>query len=142
MLPMIWDPFRTLAQVENRMDDLFGNLAKFNPALTWSPSIEVSQDDKGITVRAELPGIDPKDISLTIEDHHMSLKGEKKSEKKDKDENDHWTERFYGTFSRTFHLPENIEKEKIKARLKNGILEVTLPKRAEAKPKKIPVQMN
>lgn len=142
MLPMIWDPFRTVARIENRMDDLFGDLATLKPWLTWRPSIDISEDDKKIMVRAELPGIDPKDIILTIEDHHMSLKGEKKSEKKEEGENDHWTERFYGSFSRTFHLPENIERKKIKARLKNGVLEVTLPKRAEAKAKKIPVQVN
>jgi len=124
------------------MDDLFGNLAGFHPVLTWGPPMDVSEDDKRIMVRVELPGIDPKDVQLTIEDHHMTLKREKKSEKKEAGEKDLWTEGFQGCFSRTFHLPKAIERKKIKARLKNGVLEITLPKRAETKPRKIAVQMN
>lgn len=142
MLLTVWNPFRTLTPVENRMDDLFGNLSRFHPVLTWRPLMDVSEDDKKITVRAELPGIDPKDVHITIEDHQLTLKGEKKSGKKEAGKEDHWTERFHGSFSRTYHLPETIEKKKIKARLKNGVLEITLPKRVEAKPRKIPVQMN
>ncbi len=142
MLPMLWDPFNTLSRVENRIDDLFGNFTRFHPAVTWRPSMDVSEDDKKVTVRAELPGIDPKDIQLTVEDHHMTLKGEKRSEKKEKGKNDHWAECFYGSFTRTFRLPDTIETTKIKAKLKNGILEITLPKRAESKPKKIAVQMS
>lgn len=142
MLPTLWNPFRTLSLVENGLDDLLRDFTRFYPALTWSPSVNVSEDEKKITVRAELPGIDPKDIDLTIEDHHMTLRGEKKSEERDKGKNDLWAESFHGSFSRTFHLPETIETKKIKASLKNGILEITLPKRPEVKPKKIAVQMN
>lgn len=142
MLPTLWDPFRTLSLVENQMDDLLGSLTEFHPVLAWSPTMDVSEDEKTITIRAELPGINPEDIDLTVEDHHMTLRGEKKFEEKNKGKNDHWTERYYGTFLRTFHLPQTIEMKKIKARLKNGVLEITLPKRAEARPKKIPVEMN
>ncbi|MBW2059192.1 MAG: Hsp20/alpha crystallin family protein [Deltaproteobacteria bacterium] len=142
MLPILWDPFTTISLVEDEVDDLFDELSPIPSACVWSPPVRVSEDDKRFTVRAELPGIDPKDIQLSIEDHHMTLKGEKKSEKSGKGRNDLWTECFYGSFSRTFRLPETVETKKIKARLKNGVLEISLPKRAEAKPKKISVEMN
>ncbi|NIS70758.1 MAG: Hsp20 family protein [Proteobacteria bacterium] len=142
MLPTIWDPFETLSVIENRMDDLFGNLDRFHPVVTRSPSIDVSEDDKKFMVRAEVPGIDPNDIHLAIEDHHLTLRGEKKSEAKEKKGNGHLTERFFGSFSKTFYLPETVNTKKVKATLRNGVLEITLPKRAVAKPKKIQIQMN
>jgi len=142
MLPTLFDPFERLSLVESRMDDLFRGVTTFHPALTWAPSIDVSENDKKVTVRAELPGVDANDIHLTVEDHHMTLKGEKNAEKKKAEKKHGWTESFHSSFSRTFHLPETIETKKIKARLKDGVLEITLPKRAEAKPKKVTVEMN
>ena len=142
MLPRLWSPFERLSLVENRIDDLLGDFARFHPVLMWRPSIDVAESDKRITVKAEVPGFDPKDIHLSIEDHHMILKGEKDSEKKKTVKKDHWVESFHGSFSRTFHLPETIETKKIKAKLKNGILEITLPKRTEAKPKKVEIETN
>jgi len=142
MHPTIWRPRGRLSIIENELNDLFRTSAWFRPTATWNPAIDVSENDKEITVRAELPGMNSEDVELTIEDHHMTLKGEKKSEKKNGGENDHWRECFYGSFSRTFRLPDNIETKKIKATLKDGVLEVTLPKQAEAKPKRISVEMN
>jgi len=142
MLPTIWSPFRTLTLANDPIDDLLEDLVRFHPVLAWSPSMDVSDDEKKITVRAELPGIDPEDLQITIEDHRMILRGEKKSEKKENGRKDRWSECFYGAFSRTLALPKTVDTKKIKARLKNGILEITLPKRAEAAPKKIPVHLN
>ena len=142
ILPKLWSPFERLSLVDNRIDDLLNDFSRFHPALMWRPAIDVAENDKRITVRAEIPGFNPKDIHLTIEDHHMILKGEKESEKKKTGKKDHWAESFHGSFSRTFHLPETIETKRIKAKFKNGILEITLPKRTEAKPKKVAVEMN
>jgi HSP20 family protein len=124
------------------MDNLFGSFDRFHPVIVRSPSIDISEDDKTYLVRAEIPGMDSKDIHLTVEDHHMTLKGEKRTEKKEKPKNGHFAESFFGSFSRTFRLPETIETKKIKARLRNGVLEITLPKRPETKPKEIPIEMN
>jgi len=142
MLPRLYDPLRTLSVMENRMDDLFGNIMNISPVFHRNPSMDVSETDKKITVKAELPGMDPKDIQLTVEDHHLTLKGEKKAEKKTDHEEEHWSECYYGAFSRTFHLPETVDTKKIKAKMKNGLLEITLPKQPKNKPKKITVHMN
>ncbi|NIQ40440.1 MAG: Hsp20 family protein [Proteobacteria bacterium] len=124
------------------MDDLFGGFDRYHPVIVRSPAVDVYEDGKNVLVRVEVPGMESKDIHLTVEDHHMTLKGEKKTEKKEKQKNGRFTESFFGSFSRTFRLPETIETKKIKARLKNGILEITLPKRPETKPKEIPIEMN
>ncbi len=142
MLPTLWDSFRRLALERDPIDDLLEDLNTFHPVLKWSPSMDVSEDEKKMTVRAELPGIDPEDIQLTLEDHRMTLRGEKKSEQKETERNDRWSECFYGAFTRTLPLPKTVDTKKIKARLKNGILEITIPKRAEATSKKIPVHLN
>jgi HSP20 family protein len=124
------------------MDELFRDFATFHPVVHWSPRVDISEDDKSITIKADLPGMNPEDIHLTVKDHHMTLTGEKTHDTKKKGENRHMNECFYGSFSRTFRLSDRIELKKIKAQLKNGVLEITLPKQPEAKPKRIPVQMN
>jgi len=141
MLPTLYNPFESLTAVEKRFDDLFGGIVGFHPSLRRGPTVDVSETDKKITVTAELPGMDPTDINLSVEDHHMILKGEKKVEKEDH-EKDHWRECHYGALSRIFHLPETVDTKKIKAKMKNGLLEITLPKQPKSKPKKIAVHMN
>jgi HSP20 family protein len=142
MMPTLYNPFESLTAMEKRIDDLFGDIVDFHPSLRRDPTVDVSETDKKITVKAELPGMDPTDINLSVEDHHMTLKGEKKVEKKKDHEKEHWRECHYGAFSRTFHLPENVDTKKIKAKMKNGLLEITLPKQPKSKPKKIAVHMN
>jgi HSP20 family protein len=142
MLPRLYDPWRTLSRMENHMDDLFGDIVNFKPVFHRNPSMDVSETDKKITVKAELPGMDPKDIQVTVEDHRLTLKGEKKGEKKTDHEKEHWSEFHYGAFSKTFYLPETVDTKKIKAKMKNGLLEITLPKQHKNTPKKITVHMN
>ena len=142
MVPALYDPFESLTALERHMDDLFGNMVDFRPSFYVGPTVDVSETDKKITVKAELPGMEPTDINLSVEDHHMTLKGEKKVEKEKDHEKEHWRECHYGAFSRTFYLPETVDTKKIKAKMKNGLLEITLPKQPKTKPKKITVHMN
>lgn len=100
-----------------------------------APTVDVSEDDKGYRIEAELPGVDESDVEVTVRDNRLSLRGEKKSEKEKKDKNVHMSERRYGSFERTFQLPDDIDSGKIKAEFSNGVLNLTLPKCAKAKSK-------
>jgi HSP20 family protein len=102
----------------------------------WSPAVDVYEDEKKVVLKADLPDMDEKDIDIHVEDGYLTLKGERKYEKETKEENFHRVERRFGTFSRSFALPENVDQEKIDASYKKGVLEVTLPK-TEAKPKNV-----
>jgi HSP20 family protein len=115
----------------------------FGPALpvrrelrAWSPAVDVYEDEKQIVVKADLPDMDEKDIDIHVEDGYLTLKGERKYEKETKEENYHRMERSFGSFTRSFALPENVDQDKINASYKKGVLEVTLPK-VEAKPKNV-----
>ncbi len=117
--------------------DMFGDsLGKF------SPSIDVKEDEKEITVTAELPGLDEKDFEILLADNTLTIKGEKKEEKEDKGKDYHRMERSYGCFSRVITLPEGIDSSKIDAHFKSGVLKIVLPRTAEAKSKikKIPLK--
>jgi len=110
--------------------------------LQFSPALDVEEDENAYRVTAELPGIDPKDVNITLESDVLTLRGvkmEEKSEKKDK--NNHWTERRYGSFVRSLSLPVEVDGEKVSANYKNGVLEITLPKAEVSKPKQISVNV-
>jgi HSP20 family protein len=110
---------------------------------TFSPSLDVKEDDKAITVKAELPGMDEKDVEVLLTDDALTLKGEKKEDKEEKRENYYHVERTYGSFHRVIPLAAAIDTKKVNATFKNGVLVVTLPKTEEAKMKgkKIPVNV-
>ena len=105
----------------------------------WMPNIDVSENDKEIVVRAELPGMDKKDIDISLTDGILTIKGEKKTETKEENEHYHLTERRYGSFCRTLKMPEEVVIKKVDATYKDGILRVTCPKAEKAAPKKITV---
>lgn len=106
-----------------------------------APAVDVSEDDKGFKVTAELPGLDEKNIEVSVTNHRLSIKGEKRQEKEEKDKNHYLSERSYGSFTRSFNLPEGVDTDKIVAEFSKGVLTVTLPKTAEAqKQKKIDVK--
>ena len=113
----------------------------FNNGDTWSretavaPRVDVSEDDKAYEIAAEMPGVEEKNIEVTVKENRLTLKGEKKSEKEEKKKDYHMTERSYGSFERSFQLPEDIEADKISAEFANGVLKVMLPKSAQAKTK-------
>lgn len=143
-------PFTLIRQEMNRLfDDFFRGFdaapfgAMRERLRTFSPSLDVKEDDKAITVKAELPGMDEKDIEVLLTENTLTLKGEKKEDKEEKGENYYHMERTYGSFHRVIPLTVDIDAKKVKAAFKNGVLVVTLPKTegAKVKGKKIPVSV-
>jgi HSP20 family protein len=142
-----WQPFDEFARMRERMDRMLGG---FGPlvesgeaglAADWAPSVDIFEEDDHISVRAELPGMTEKDVSITVEDGQLILRGEKRREGKKEKENGHYrrVESYYGSFYRSFPLPRDIDEDKIDAHMKDGVLHVTLPKIEGAKPKQIRV---
>ncbi len=140
-----WDPFRDLATLRERMNRLFEEAytsrgeKKDMVASTWNPSVDIYETENELVLKAELPGVDEDDIEIKIEDSTLTLKGDRKFEKETKEENYHRIERSYGSFYRSFTLPRNIDQDKIKAESETGILKITMPKKAELKPKKVKI---
>ncbi len=140
------DIFSLFREEMNRLFDNFFRGFELEPFGggfgTFRPNVNVVEDDKEIRVSAELPGIDEKDIEVSLSKDSLTIKGEKREEKEDKGKNYYRMERSYGSFSRTIPLPTEIDDEKVKAQFKKGVLTVTLPKTAKAikETKKIPVK--
>jgi HSP20 family protein len=132
------DPFRAL---QRRMDHLFDDFASdyrwpfSNGSNVPAPRVDVGETETEVTVEAELPGVDEKDIDVTLVDNLLTIKGEKKQEKEEKRKDYHLTERSYGSFSRSMALPFDADPDKIKAAFKDGVLTITLPKPPEIKAK-------
>ena len=139
-----FDPFRDLQRVQDEMSKLFDDrlLARNGESVGWTPKVDIFEDEEGVALRFELAGVEPKDVDIRFENGVLTLRGERKMEKDDKRENYHRVELAYGTFTRSFSLPATIDAEKIRAESKNGVLTVTLPKKAEAKPKSIQVKVS
>ena len=140
-----WDPFRELARVQEEMNRAFGDERlqfRAGESVGWTPACDIYEDGEEIVVRAELAGVEPKDVEIRFENGVLTLKGERKLEKEDKRENYHRLELSYGTFTRAFSLPASIDAEKIRAESKHGVLLVHLPKKPEAKPKSIQVKVS
>src|SRR5204863_8080157 len=138
-----WDPFRDLNLLQDRMNRLFDDAGRGwradEPAATttWSPAVDIFETEAEIIVKAELPGMEQKDITLHLENNVLSLRGERKFEKEAKDENYHRIERSYGAFSRSFSIPATVDDENIRAEYKDGVLNIVLPKKEQARPKQI-----
>ncbi|MEL6964136.1 MAG: Hsp20/alpha crystallin family protein, partial [Pseudomonadota bacterium] len=137
------DPFRALQRRMDRLLDDFAGDYQWpfpNGHSNTMPTIDVSETDKELTIEAELPGVDTADIGLTLMDNVLTIRGEKKEEKKNKDY--HLTERTYGSFSRSMTLPFDADSTKVKAAFKDGVLTITLPKppEVEASVKKIDIK--
>jgi HSP20 family protein len=137
-----WDPFEELTTLRTRMDRLWSRMADEEPVLAnWSPTADIIETRDEILLKAELPGIDEKDIDIQIENGLLTIKGERKAEKETDEKGYHRIERSYGTFLRTFTLPPNVGAEKITANFANGLLEVHMPKKEGAKPRTIKVEV-
>jgi len=106
----------------------------------WMPAIDVSETGERITVKAEIPGMEAKDIDIAIVGDTLTIKGEKKTEREEKEENYHIVERSYGSFSRSMKLPAAVDADKVEATYKNGVLTVSCPKKEEVKPKAIEIK--
>jgi HSP20 family protein len=141
-----WDPFRELATLQDRMNRLFQETASSGEtSLTTTgafvPPVDVYEDEHGLRLKLEVPGVDEKDLDIRIENNVLTVRGERKFEKEEKEENFHRIERRYGSFVRSFTLPNTVDSEKVSASYKNGVLELQLAKKAEAKPKQIKVNI-
>jgi HSP20 family protein len=108
----------------------------------WNPAVDILEKDGNLILRAELPGMTEKQIELKLEGNTLTLQGERKMDTEDKKNTYHRVERFYGSFMRTFRLPDTVDMDKISADYKNGVLTVTLPQKSEVKPREIPVSIN
>ncbi len=148
-----WEPFRDLMTVQERMnrifDDAFRGVGRHHGeeddwALggTWAPPVDIYEQDGNLVLKAELPGIDPKDVDVRVENNVLTLTGERKFENEVKRDQYHRVERAYGRFSRSFTLPNVVDTGNIKAEFKDGLLRVVMPKREEAKPKQISISVN
>lgn len=137
------DLFGDLTHIQQEMnrffDEFFGENRRGLADGVWLPAVDVSENNDEFVVRAELPGMSHEDIEINIQENILTLKGEKKQEHKEEQENFHRLERSYGAFTRSFTLPANVKADDIKANFKNGVLEVAIPKAEEAKPKKIAI---
>jgi HSP20 family protein len=139
-----YDPFRDLFRLQDvlsrNFDDRLG--ASSGESVGWAPACDIFEDGDGVTVRFELAGVDPKDVDIRFENGVLTMRGERKLEKEEKKESYHRIEMQYGSFSRSFSLPGTVDVEKIRAESKNGVLTVSLPKKAEAKPRPIQVKVS
>ncbi len=136
---MRWDPFRDFNSLP-RLGNFFGKDLEFpTSTTTWSPSVDIFENDNEVVMKAELPGMNAKDIEVRLENNVLVLKGERHFEKEAKEQNYHRVEREYGTFSRSFSLPTAVDAEKVNAEYKDGVLKITLPKKEERKPKPIKI---
>ena len=141
-----WDPMRDLAGIQDKMNQIFEDTFTRGrgreEGLTggmWTPAVDIYETDANVVVKAELPGVQKDQVGVEVKDGVLTLRGERKYEKEVKEENFHRIERSYGTFQRSFSLPTTVDQEKISATMKDGVLEVSLPKREAAKPKQISV---
>ena len=135
-----WDHFREFNALPRRLGKFFEK--DFEPYMSttaWNPSVDIFENDDAIVVKAELPGMNAKDIDVRLEDNVLTLKGERHFEKETKEENYHRVEREYGSFSRSFALPTAVNGDKVTAEYKDGILKLVLPKKEETKPKSIKI---
>lgn len=140
-----WDPFHHL-NFQDQVNRLFDTSFRVRPeesALTaWSPAVDIYETENELILKADVPDINEKDLDVRVENNMLSIRGERKFEQKVKEENYLRVERSYGAFSRSFSLPNTVNTEAIKAEYKNGVLTVELPKRVEAKPKQVKVNVN
>ena len=141
-----WNPIRDTFSLRNHMNRVFGDFYFPTnreegdlPMWNWNPVVDVYDNDDNIVLKAEIPGIDKKDIEIDVKGRVLTLKGERSSDNEVKEDNYYRRERCFGKFERAFTLPVNVELDKIKANYKDGVLEIEIPKPEEKKPKQITV---
>ena len=141
-------PFQELDRMRSEMDRLWDSFFEDRPTVRrgdwmgeWLPSLDFSETKNEFVVKAEVPGMSPKDIDISMTNGVLTIHGEKKQEKEEKEENYHFVERNYGSFSRSIRLPGEVQGDKIKAACKDGVLKVTLPKSEESKKKELKIKV-
>jgi HSP20 family protein len=140
------EPFRGLSNLQNQFNkifnDSFRNQAEESALTTWAPAVDIYETPNELVVKADLPDVNEKDIDVRVENNLLTIRGERKFEKSVSEENYLRVERTYGSFSRSFSLPNTVNAEAIGAEYKNGVLTVTLPKREESKPRQVKVTVS
>jgi HSP20 family protein len=140
-----YDPFRELFQVSNSLNHFFSRRPSAHQqeelGLTAWPAVDIFEDAEGITLTAELPGLDPKAVEVKLENQTLTLSGERKLEREDKRDQYHRVESWSGAFARSFTLPNTVDLDKIKAEHKNGLLKVFLPRKEETKPRQVKIKV-
>jgi HSP20 family protein len=143
-----WDPFRELEDMSDRLNRVFSRpgLSQTNGKETmivadWIPAVDVSETGGEFHIKAEIPDVKKEDVKVTLEDGVLTIQGQRKQEKEDKGTKYHRVERTYGSFVRSFTLPDLVDEEKVKAEFKDGVLTLQLPKSEKAKPKAIEVKV-
>ena len=142
-----WEPVRELAGLQERMNRLFNDSfssvtsQESLSAGSFVPPVDVYEDEQGIRLKMEVPGIDEKDIDIRLENSLLTVRGERKLEKETKEENYHRIERNYGSFTRSFTLPQTVDTAAPKASYEHGVLTIALPKKEAAKPKQVKVEI-
>jgi HSP20 family protein len=143
-----WNPFREMEDIQNRLAPWFGRIAlrgtgdETMTTSAWASLVDITEDDKEYLIKAELPEVKKEDVKVTIENGTLSISGQRIFEKEEKDKKYHRIERSYGSFVRSFALPEGTNASKVAAEFKDGVLMVHLPKSEEAKPKSVEVKIN
>jgi HSP20 family protein len=143
-----WDPFRELEDMHRHLTRIFDrNPARddgreFITTAQWAPSVDIVEDDQNYVIKAELPEVKKEDVHVRVDNGILTLTGERKFEKEEKNRKYHRTERAYGSFARSFALPDNIDADKVAANYKDGILSVSVAKSAKAKPKQIEIKVD
>ena len=142
-----YDPFGELRSLQNEMNRLFSSTFSRTGGENdqmmqgaWNPNVDIYENQNQIVIEAELPGMKPEDVDISIENNVLTIHGERKFEKKDENDNFHRVERSYGSFTRSFTLPPTVSSENADAEFENGVLRLTLAKREEAKPRRIEIK--
>ena len=139
-----YDPFRNFRSLQGEINRLFDrDMDDTTGQMTlWPMRVDIREDENQVVIKSDVPGMEQKDIKVNIDNNMLTISGERKFDDEENKEKYHRVERAYGRFSRTFQLPNTTDAGKIQASYKNGVLEVTLPKLEEAKPRSIQVQVN
>jgi HSP20 family protein len=143
----LWNPFGDLEDIQREMNQLFDfSFSHRNRPFSllesgWAPAVDVYDTKENFLVKADLPGMTKDDIEVSVDGNLLHIKGEKKEEHNAKDKNYVRTERFYGSFQRSVELPTEVDPKSVTAVYKNGVLELTIPKKEEAKPKQINIEV-
>ncbi len=143
---MPWRPFGRLSSSRQELGSLWDRISREMPSIgpfteEWVPSVDISETKKNFIVKAELPGLDAKDVSVSLSGDLLIIKGEKQREEEEKDEHHHYIERYSGSFQRSFQLPTSVKSDKVDAIFDKGVLKITVPKAEEAEKKEIEIQV-
>ncbi len=146
-----WDPFRELEDFQNRLGGFFGRRSLSSTAQNsdemfaqsvWAPAVDITEDEKSYQFKAELPEVRKEDIKIKVENGVLTLSGERKSEKEEKGKRYHRVERSYGTFMRSFSLPDEVDASRVSALFSHGVLCISVPKSESAKPKLVEIRVD